>query len=102
MILCYNPFGIQFHFSRELMISEILCSEFGDVVYRFLTRDHGVSYHTQTAQDIRHIEQTEILQDQIDIKKHILDSWPQLPPSTVIMECFVYEIIDWQHAIHNL
>ena len=87
LILCYSPFAVQFPFSRELMISDVLCYEFGHILYRFLTRDHGVSYYTQTAQDIQHAQQTDLLEPEIEHKKHIVENWPQCPTSTVIMEC---------------
>ncbi len=74
--LCYDPFCIQFPFSRKWMISDVLHCEFGDIVYHFLTRDPGVSYHTHTAQDIQHGQHTELLQQQIEFNKYIIHHWP--------------------------
>jgi len=87
LLLCYSPFAIQFPFSRELMISDVLHYEFGHIVYHFLTWDHGVSYCTQTARDTRHAQQSELLKQQIEHKNHIIENWPQCPTSTVIMDC---------------
>ena len=87
LILCYDPFSVQFPPSCELMISDILHYEFGDIVHRFLTRDHGVSYHAQTCQDTRLTEQTQMLEEHIENKKQIINNWPQLPPLSVIIEC---------------
>jgi len=80
LILCHRPFYTEFIISHEHMILDILCYEFGDIAYSFFTHDYNKNVGAQATQQISQ-------ELQIKDKKNIIENWPQLPDSTVIMKC---------------
>ena len=87
LILCYCPFYTEISLSHECMVLDISCYEFGDIAYCLFTHDHNKSFGTQEGQ-WNHYNYINSLQEQeIEHKKKIIENWPQLPASTVIMKC---------------
>ena len=69
------------------MVLDILCYVFGDIAYHFFTHDHNKTFGTQEGQQNHHNYINSLLEQEIEHKKKIIENWPQLPASTVIMEC---------------
>jgi len=80
LILCHHPFYTEFVLSQEHMILDILCYEFGDIAYFFFTHDYNKKFGEQ-------VTQQNCQELQIEHKKNIIENWPQLPASTVIIQC---------------